>query len=338
MADLSVSYMGIKLKNPVIAGASGLTANMDTIKSIEQAGAGAIVCKSLFEEEIQLELLKQQKDLHKYDDWHAEMITIFPNLEAAGPENHLYWVKKTKQAVSIPVFASLNAVTEEIWIEYARLLEKTGIDGLELNFYSSPAYQLEAAAAIEKKQIEVLTKIRRAIDIPISVKLSPYYTNIVKFISELDRIGIDGFVLFNRFFQSSIDINKQEITFPFTFSHKEDNRLPLRFAGLLHGNIKGTICCSTGILDFDDVASLLLAGADAVQVVSTLFKNGITHLRSIIDGIERWMGKMGYSCINDFKGKLSRKKLEQKDTWIYKRTQYVKMLMQSGEALMKQIL
>lgn len=338
MVDLSVLYMGIKLKNPVIAGACGLTSNVDTIKEIAQAGAGAIVCKSLFEEEIQLESLKLKKLLHRYDDWHAEMITIFPKIKDIGPEQHLYWVKKTKESVDIPVIASLNAVNEDTWIEYSKLIEQTGVDGIELNMYTSPVFHLESSDVIEAKQIELLKEIRRVVSVPLCVKLSPYYTNSANFIRQLDNIGINGFVLFNRFFQSDIDINSEKPVFPFTFSKKQDNRLPLRFAGLLYGNIKGTICCSTGIMDYDDTIRMLLAGADAVQVVSTLYKNGISHLSSIISGIEKWMNEKAYTCIDDFKGKMSREKLGQKDTWIYKRSQYVKMLMQSSESLMKQIL
>ncbi|MBN2534245.1 MAG: dihydroorotate dehydrogenase-like protein [Spirochaetales bacterium] len=338
MADLSVSYMGIELRNPVIAGASGLTANMETIKKMEQEGAGAIVCKSLFEEEIQLESLKQQKELHKYDDWHAEMITIFPDIKESGPENHLYWLRKTKESISIPVIASLNATDEETWIEYVKLIEQTGVDGIELNLYASPVFHLESSDVIETKQIGLLKKIRKVVTLPLCVKLSPYYTNIANFISRLDQTGINGFVLFNRFFQSDINPGKEEIIFPFTFSHKEDNRLSLRFAGLLYGNISGSIICNTGIMDSADVIKMILAGADAVQVVSTLFKNGIPHLSSIIDGIGTWMDEKGYTCIDDFKGKMSREKLGQKDAWIYKRTQYIKMLMQTSESLMKEIL
>ncbi|MBN1696118.1 MAG: dihydroorotate dehydrogenase-like protein [Spirochaetales bacterium] len=338
MADLSISYMGIPLKNPVIAGASGLTAHMDTIKKIEDAGAGALVCKSLFEEEVNLESLQQQRDLHKYDDWHAEMITIFPDIKKSGPENHLYWVRKTKETVGIPVIASLNAVQEKTWVAYSGLLEQTGVDGLEINLYTSPVYHLEASDNIEDEQIAILKKIREAVSVPVSVKLSPYYTNVANFITRCEEIGIDGFVLFNRHFQSSIDIDKEDIIFPFNFSRKEDALLSLRYAGLLYGNVTGTICSSNGITDADDAIRVLLAGSGAVQVVSTLFRNGIGHLSSIIDGIASWMDKKGYGCIDDFRGKMSRERLGIKDTWIYKRTQYIRMLMQNSESLMKKVL
>lgn len=338
MTDLRTSYMGIELRNPVIAGASGLTSDVDTIKKIEKAGAGAIVCKSLFEEEIKLEAMQQEKELHKYDDIHAEMITVFPDIEEKGPEYHLYWVKKTKEESGIPVIASLNAVNSDVWVEYARLIEETGVDGLELNFYNSPAFDQKSPGEIEKMQLETLKKIRKAVDLPIGVKLSPYYTNPVNFITQLDNIGIDGFVLFNRFFQSNIDIENEEFSFPFNFSQKDDNRLSLRYTGLMSGNLKGSICSSTGIMDYDDVVRMLLAGADAVQVVTTLYKNGFNHMKEIISGLEKWMKDKGYSSLDDFKGSMSREKLGPEKLWAYKRSGYVKMLMQNSKELAEKIL
>lgn len=338
MSDLSVSYMGLELKNPVIAGASGLTSSVEMIKRIEDAGAGAIVCKSLFEEEIQYEAMEQQKAIHKYDDIHAEMITVFPDIKEMGPEYNLFRLRKTKEAVSIPVIASLNAVNEEVWIEYAKLIEQTGVDGLELNIYSSPEPDQRSPSEVEVGQLNLLRSIREAVSLPLSVKLSPYYTNPGNFIKQIDDTGINGVVLFNRFFQSNIDINSEKITFPYTFSHKEDSRLPMRYAGLLSGNMKGSVCASSGIMEADDVVRMLLAGADAVQVVSTLYKNGVGQIAELVGGLEDWMGSKNYSCIGDFRGKMSRASLGQREQWLYKRTQYVKMLMQSSEDLAEKIL
>jgi dihydroorotate dehydrogenase (fumarate) len=338
MADLTISYMGLTLKNPVVVGASQMTSNLPLMQKIEDAGAGAIVCKSLFEEQVRLKDLKLQKELHENENLYAEMTTIFPQFKHTGPKEHLYWLKKTKETLSIPVIASLNAVHEDTWLEYAKQIEGTGVDGLELNLYATPGIHQEHGETIEKNQIGLIKRIKNAITIPISVKLSPFYTNTARFIRQLDAAGVDGFVLFNRFFQSDIDIHKEESTFPFTYSRKEDNRISLRYAGLLHGTVRGTLCCNTGIMDSEDVIKMILAGADAVQVVSTLYKNGISHVSSIINGIAAWMKEKKYGSIDDFKGKMSRKNLEDKDGWIYQRTQYVKILMQSGEKLMKQII
>jgi dihydroorotate dehydrogenase (fumarate) len=254
-----------------------------------------------------------------------------------GPNKHLYWLGQTKQVSDIPIIASLNAVHEETWLEYVKLIELTGVDAIELNLYSSPEFQLESSDIIEQKQIQLVKKIRDSVNLPICVKLSPFYTNTVRFIDRLDRIGINGFVLFNRFFQSNIDIDGEEITFPFTFTHKEDNRLSMRYAGLLYGNIKAEVCCSRGITDAADAVKMLLAGAGAVQVVSALYKNGVAYLSEIIRGIAQWMDQKKYAKITDFRGKMSRQNLEKKDAWAYKRTQYVKMLMQAGSTLMEQI-
>ena len=337
MANLSVTYMGIELKNPVIIGASGLTSNLKLIKQIEEAGAGAIVCKSLFEEEIQLQSLQHRKNMHQYDEWHAEMTSVFPNLNDIGPEDHLYWVKKTKESINIPVIASINAVNEETWLNYSGLLEETGVDGIELNLYSSPEFHLKTSDNIEQRQIELLKKIRDRIKIPISVKLSPYYTNIAKFITQLDKMGINGFVLFNRAFQTNIDIDRENMTFPFTFSHKEDNLLSLKMAGLLYKTIDHSICCSTGIMDSEDIIKMLLAGADAVQIVSTVIHNGIPFIAEILEKMDNWMDNKEYHKISDFKGKLSRINLAQKDRWIYKRTQYIKILMQTSKSISESI-
>ncbi len=331
MADLTAQYMGIKLKNPVIAGASKLTSNMQTIKKLEASGVGAIVTASLFEEQIQLERFKMDEDREKYYYRHAEMITVGSQWPHAGPKEHLYWVQKTKESLSIPVIASLNAVHEETWIEYARLLQETGVDGLELNFYASPKHFDKDASTIEQEQISILERIKKAITIPVSVKLSPFYTNPLHFISRLDQAGVQGFVLFNRLFQPDIDAGKQENIFPFHLSERSDNRLPLRYTGLLSGNIQADICSSTGIFEGEDVVKMILAGATCVQVVSTLYKNGIEQIHSMLENLKTWMEQKGYASLNEFRGKMNKK--NSKDPWIYTRAQYVNLLMNPKEIL-----
>ena len=331
MIDISTQYMGIELKNPVIAGACSLTSDMETIKQIEKAGAGALVTKSLFEEQIQLERFKMDEDREKYSYRHPEMITVFPELEHAGPKEHLYWVEKTKKTLSIPVIASLNAVHEETWIEYAQLLEETGVDGLELNFYAFPRKIDRDPQSIEKEQISILQKIKEKINIPISVKLSCFYTNILNFISQIDEIGVDGLVLFNRLFQPDIDVYKQKNIFPFNLSERADNRLPLRHTGILSEDIKADICSSTGIMTGEDVVKMILAGASSVQIVSTLYKNGIEYINKILSNLQFWMDQKKYSSLNDFRGKMNKKNSD--DPWTYTRTQYVKLLMNPKDLL-----
>ncbi len=329
--DISTTYMGIKLKNPIIAGASNLTSDMKTIKEIEEAGAGALVTKSLFEEEIQLQRFKMDEDREKYSYRNAEMITIFPELEHAGPKEHLFWVRKAKETVSIPVIASLNAVHEETWVEYAQLLEETGVDGLELNFYAFPGKFERDPRSIEKEQISILKKIKTKVKIPVAVKLSFFYTNTLHFIFQIDKVKVDGLVLFNRLFQPDIDVYKEKNILPFHLSERSDNRLPLRYTGLLSGNIKADICSSTGIIEAEDVAKMILAGAASVQVVSSLYKNGIDHIRKMLTNLKFWMKQKGYTSLNDFRGKMNQK--NSTDPWVYTRSQYVRLLMNPKEII-----
>jgi dihydroorotate dehydrogenase (fumarate) len=319
--------MGVELQNPIIAGASTLTSNMTTIEQLEEAGAGAIVISSLFEEQIQLERLQLEKDLTEYENLDPEMITVFPRLEHAGPQEHLMWVRKAKESVSVPVIASLNAVNHETWVEYAKLLQETGIDGIELNFYAAPTELEKKGDAVENEQLAIVREVRDALSIPISVKLSPFYSNPLNVISRMDAEGVNGFVLFNRFFQPDIDVDQQQNAFPFELSHEGTYGLSLRFAGLLFGRLNGDICCNTGIFTGADVVKMILAGAACVQVVSTLYRNEIAHLNTMRQALMSWMASKGYQTLADFRGKLSRK--ASSDPWAYTRAQYVRTLLKA---------
>jgi dihydroorotate dehydrogenase (fumarate) len=331
--DLKTTYMGIELKNPIIIGASNLVLNLEMAKKLENAGAAAIVYKSLFEEQLHLESAELEDELHEFDDIHAEMTSLFPKIEHSGPKAHLLALKKLKETVSIPVIASLNCLYDVSWVDYAKYLEETGVDGLELNFYSTISDVEKSPAQIEEERIEILKKIKAAVNIPVSVKLSPFYTNMMNVVYRMDKNGADGFVLFNRLFQPDIDINEEKMRVPYNLSSKGDNRLSLRFAGLLAGNLDGNICSNTGIMDGSDVITMLLAGADAVQVVSTVYKNGVVQVTKMLEEISGWMKEKGYESINDFKGKLSRKNV--KEPYAYKRAQYVDYLMKAKEYLKK---
>ena len=325
MAQLKTRYMGCELQNPIIAGASSLTSNINSIRKIEEAGAGAIVTASLFEEQIQLERFKMEEELHRNDHLHAEMITIFPDLKHSGPEEHLMWVRKAKESIGIPVFGSLNAVSRETWVEYSKSLAETGVDGIELNFYASPRDFSDGGVDIETEQLEIIREIRKNLTIPIGVKLSPFYSNPLSFIRQLDQIGVDGFVLFNRFFQPDIDVEGERNIYPFNYSSEGDYRLPLRFAGLLYGNVKAGICGSTGLMSGADVIKMILAGADCVQLVSVLYKKKVSVISSLLKEIEQWMDSKGYTSLQEVRGKLSRGK--SKDPSAYTRAQYARLLL-----------
>lgn len=333
MADLSSTYMGVKLKNPIILGASNLVTKPEVIKELEEAGIAAIVYKSLFEEQIQLEGLQFDEEMKDYAERNSEMIHLFPDIVHAGTKEHLYNLKKLKQHSSVPVFASLNAMYEPSWVEYAKTLEETGVDGLELNLYATPGYFEVGASSIEDKQYQIVRSVKKTVNIPVSVKLSPFYTNPLNFIKKLDEAGVDGFVLFNRFFQPEIDIENEIFDFPWELSQPRDHQLSLRYAGLLQGNIDASICASRGIYTSEDVIRLLLAGADVVQIVSAIYKNQPAIVGTMLTEIEAWMLKKGYKSLNDFRGKLSRKNL--KDPFTYQRAQYVDILTNSEEIFKK---
>ncbi len=329
MADLRTRFMGIDLANPVIAGASDLTSHLDTIKRIEEAGAGALVLKSLFEEQIQLERFRLEEDLHRGEAVYAEMATIFPQMSHAGPKEHLMWTRKVKAAVKIPVIASLNAVSRDTWIEYARLLAEEGVDGLELNFFATPRDLDLTGAQLEEEQLAVVREVVQEVKIPVAAKLSLFYSNPLNFVTRLDREGVNGVVLFNRFFQPDINIETESMAQPFNFSSPADSRLPLRYAGLLFERIAADVCASTGIMNGADVTRMLLAGAAAVQVVTGLYRNGVKSISGMLADLTRWMDGKSYATIADFRGKLSQAK--SKDPWAYTRAQYAKMLLNPKE-------
>ncbi|MFW6215224.1 MAG: dihydroorotate dehydrogenase-like protein [Alkalispirochaetaceae bacterium] len=329
MADLKSSYMGLELNNPFVVGACSLTAHMDALKRIEDAGAGAVVIQSLFEEQIQLQSYRLQEQLTKNDDFDAEIQDLFPEVEHGGPDEHLMWTRKSKEALGIPVIGSLNCINPDTWAEWAVKLEQTGVDALELNFYAIPVDFNQSAEEIEAEQIEALEKVKSKVKIPISVKLSPFYTSPLEIIKKMDKVGVQGFVLFNRLFHPSFNIEKETGQYPFNLSTSNDHRLALRFVGLLHNNIKGSVCASNGIHTGEDAVEVLLAGADVFQAVSTLYRNRIDVIGTILKDLEAWMDRKGYTSLDEFRGKLSVERTP--DRWTYRRAQYVKMLLRADD-------
>lgn len=331
MANLKTTYMGLELKNPIILGACNLSLNLDMARRIEDAGAAAIVFKSLFEEQINLESLELEEGLAEYADRHAEMISLFPEIRHAGPVEHLDKLSKLKQTVDIPVIGSLNCVYPETWVEYATEMAKTGVDALELNFFATPSDFNRSATDIENEQLTIIREVMSAVKIPVSVKLSSFYSNMLNLIDQMDKEGVQGLVLFNRLFHPDIDINSQEHVYPFNLSQAGDYRLPLRFAGLLYKQVKASICSNTGIATGKDVARLIITGSDCVQVVSTLYRNKVEYLSNMLAELEEWMDSKGYANLDDFRGLLS--KANAKDPYAYQRAQYVDLLMKSVELL-----
>ena len=333
MTKLNTSYLGLELKNPIIAGSSNLSTDPSVLKRLEDSGAAAVVYKSLFEEQIQLERHQMEEDLGEYTERHAEMISIFPKLEHAGPQQHLENLRKAKESLGIPLIASLNAVYKESWVDYAELLEQTGVDALELNFFAIPNKFEKDSKSIETEQIDILKTIVGKVKIPVSVKLSPFYTNPLHLIRQMDETGVKGFVLFNKLFQPEINVDNEKHITPWNLSEAIDKRLPLRFTGLLYKKIKASICSSMGIFEGRDVAAMILAGADVVQVVSALYKYKPEHIGKMLTDLQAWMEKKGYANLEDFRGKLSAITLN--DPFVYKRAQYVDALLSSEDLLKK---
>jgi dihydroorotate dehydrogenase (fumarate) len=329
MANLTTKHMGISLKNPIILGASNLVGNVDNLKKAEDAGIAAIVYKSLFEEQIQLEDYDLDNQLEAYDERHAEMISLFPNLQHAGPKEHLYNLRKAKESISIPLIASINAIYKESWVDYAKQIEETGVDGIELNFFAIPRDMQKSGHDIIVEQIEVLKAVKKAVKIPVSIKLSSFYTNILKTVADLDAAGADGFILFNRLFEPDIDVEAEKHAAPWNLSTSNDHRLAIRYTGLLFDHVKGTLVANNGVYEGADVIKMILAGAGAVQSVSTFYHNGIAHISSMLTEIEEWMERKGYASIDDFRGKLSAKAIN--DPFVYKRAQYIDMILKSEE-------
>lgn len=328
--NLSTKYLGLTLKNPIIVGASNLVTDLDMLKKLEAAGASAIVYKSLFEEQIQLENLEMHQNLTEYNERNAEMVSLFPeSAYEVGPEEFLMKFTEARKALNIPLIASLNAVYDETWYTYAKKLEEAGADALEINFYAVPLDFDVDGRGILNEELDVIEGIKKAVSIPVSVKLSPYYTNQLYTISEMDKRGADGFVLFNRLFQPDINIDTEKHQFPYNLSYEQDNRLSLRFAGLLYKQVDADICASNGVFSGADVIKMILAGATAVQVVSTIYKNGPKQISRMLDEIEAWMLTKQYSSLDDFRGKLSNKMTT--DPFTYRRAQYVDILMKSEE-------
>lgn len=330
MNKLKTTYMGIEMNNPIIIGASNLVTNTDALKKAEECGAGAIIYKSLFEEQLQLESFQLDERMTEFNDLNAEMVQIHPNIQHAGPDEHLLNLRKAKESLTIPLIASLNAVNDDTWLKYARLISQTGVDGIELNFYQIPLDFDKSAKEIEDQQINILKEIKQNISIPVSVKLSPDYSNILNFIKNLDEAGADAFVLFNSFFQPDIDIINEKHIKTSHLSNIGDYKKSLRYAGLLFENIKADICSSLGIFSGGDAVKLLLSGASCVQMVSTIYKNGLSQICNIKRELEEWMDIKNYKSIDEFRGKLSRNRLSG-DPFVYKRAQYVDLLLNSDE-------
>lgn len=324
MADLKTNYMGIALQSPLVVAASPISSMIDRVKAAEQAGAGALVIRSLFEEQIQFESLHLEETLAVGSESHAEALSYFPSLRHGQAKEHLYWIEKTRAAVRMPLIASLNAISPGAWAGYARQVEATGVDGLELNIYRVSADPATPGSEIERQLLEIVEAVRAEVRLPLAVKLSPFYTSLAHVAAELDRRGVQALVLFNRFLQPDIDPHKEELLSEMVLSAPAELRLPLRWIALLYGRVRVDLALSTGVHSGLDAAKALLAGAAVVQTASALLQQGIPYLSTMLRELEAWMGEHGYHSLADFRGKLSQRQAV--DPTVLERAQYIKLL------------
>lgn len=325
MSDLSTTYMGIPLKNPIVVAASSISSMVDQVKMAEQVGAAGLVIRSLFEEQIEYEQQQFAESLEVGSNFYAEALSFYPEIEHGEADEHLMWVEKTRKAVEMPLFASLNAVTPGSWVKYAKQLESTGIDGLELNIYAVATDLTKSGAEIEQELYDIVEGVKAEVDIPVAVKLSPFYTSAVNVAAELDKRGVNALVLFNRFLQPTIEVETESLVNEMILSTPQEMKLPLRWIALLYGRIKADLAITTGVHTGEDAVRALLGGATVIQVASTLFKHGLPYLSTMLRDMEAWMAEQGYESLDDFRGKVSQENCE--DPFAFERAQYVRLLL-----------
>lgn len=325
MSNLSTTYMGIPLKNPIVVSACTISSMVDRVQLAEKVGAGALVIRSLFEEQIQVDQQRFDDYLSVGSESFAEALSFFPSIEHGQADEHLMWVEKTRKAVKMPLFASLNAVSLGSWVKYARQLESTGVDGLELNTYIMGTDPQKPGADIETELFEIVEAVKAEVNIPVAVKMSPFYTSVVNVAAELDKRGVEGLVMFNRFVRPTIDLNSETLHSQMVYSTPEEMKLPLNRVARVYGRVKADLALNTGVHSGENAIQALLAGATVVQVASTLYIHGIPYISTMLRDIEAWMDEKGYDTIDEFRGKLSQKNYA--DPFAFERAQYVNLLL-----------
>lgn len=319
--DLSVKYMGLNLKSPLIVGSSGLTNSVENVKELEKFGAGAVVLKSLFEEQILFEADAASKE-NEYDYPEAlDYIKSYAKEESIS--TYLKLIEDCKKEVSIPIIASVNCVTDGKWLEFASKMEKAGADALELNVSLLPTDLEKSSAENEKLYFEIIEQVKKVVKIPVALKMSHYSAGLAHLIKTLDWTkNIDAFVLFNRYYNPDIDIHTMKITSSGVFSSPSDIAASLRWVAVLSDNIRTNISASTGVHSGADIVKQLLAGADTVQVVSAIYKHGPSYVKTMLDEVQEWMNKQNFKTLEDYRGKVSYKNVQ--NPVAFERVQFMK--------------
>lgn len=307
--DLTTVYLGMALPHPLMPGASPLVDDLDTVRRLEDAGAAAIVMHSLFQEQIVQDEVRRHVHLAAFDQSSAEALSYFPPAAEfeLGPEEYLEHVARLKAAVRVPVVASLNGTSRESWVEYARLIEQAGADALEVNCYFLATDPMENGDDVERRTIEVAEAVRNAVKIPVAIKLSPFYSAFANLARSLDEAGVDGIVVFNRFYQPDIDIENLEIQPSLHLSDSSELLLRLRWLAILSGRVNASLVISGGVHSATDAVKAVMAGADAIQMVSALLRHGPEHIAVVREGLERWLVEHEYESLAEARGSMSHK-------------------------------
>jgi dihydroorotate dehydrogenase (fumarate) len=326
MADLRTQYLGLSLRTPLVASASPLSQELDSIRRLEDSGASAVVLYSLFEEQLRRESDELEHALSAGTESYAEALTFFPASDnfRVGPEQYLRHISKAKAAVQIPIVASLNGATVGGWTQYARQIQQAGADAIECNLYSLPTEMNAPGSDIEQQYIDVVKAVRAAVTIPVAVKLSPFFSNLANFAKRLETAGVNGLVLFNRFYQPDIDLEGLEIKPNVLLSTPQALRLPLTWIGILYGRLKVSLAGTSGVHSAEDVLKLIMAGADVTMLCSTLLRNGISHLRAIEEDLQQWLEKHEYESVVQMKGSMSQRHCP--DPTAFERAQYMRAI------------
>ena len=310
MADLSTVFAGLQLKNPIIIGSSGLSDSLENIISLEKKGAAAIVLKSLFEEEILSEMNANLNRMNSDGFLYPETVDYYDFFE--GPEEntvrYVRQIENARRSVSIPVIGSINCLTPQQWTYFPKEIEKAGASALELNIFVLPSDMQHSAEENEKNYFDIVKEVLKQVHIPVIVKLSYYFSNLASFLQKISKTGIKGLVLFNRFYNPDIDTETFELTSNAVLSSPSDMYQSLRWIGIMAGRVDCSLAASTGVHDGKGLIKQILAGADAVEIASAIYKNGPDHIQSMLKELEEWMDKKGFQSIDQFKGRVSQSK------------------------------
>jgi dihydroorotate dehydrogenase (fumarate) len=326
MSDLATTYLGLRLKHPVVASAGPISHTLDGIRQLEDAGAAAIVLFSLLEEQIRLENAATEHLIGVGAESFPEALDYFPAVEdyEVGPEPYLELIRRAREATDVPIIASLNGMTREGWVDYAGKIEQAGAAALEVNVYYIPADLTTTAREVEELYLHVLREVRAAVRIPIAMKLNPFFSALGEMARQLVRSGADGLVLFNRFYQPDFDLQSLEVAPTLQLSKPDEIRLPLLWIAILHGRLDVSLAASTGVHSSEEVIKYLLAGADAVMTTSALLQHGPRHLETLVSGLRQWLEQRGYASVEQMQGSMSQKSVA--DPTAFERANYIRIL------------